>query len=107
VYSFCLNLSKDVEASARERKASAKSYLYGRIVYRLRTVLGRDASLWFALEETEGSERRLHLHGEIACEATELRKMRSALRLAGGEWERRAKAFQVRLETRPDAGAVT
>ena len=53
MYSFCLNLSKDVEASARERKASAKSYLYGRIVYRLRTVLGRDASLWFALEETE------------------------------------------------------
>ena len=98
-YSFNLHLGDDVEEAARTRGDGAKRYLMDRLSHRLRRALGRTSQFWFVLEESDGFNRHLHLHGAIACDERGLKKVQKALRAAGGEWDRPAVRFQAENRT--------
>ncbi len=106
-YSFNLHLGVEVEEAARTRGEGAKRYLMDRLSHRLRRVLRRTSQFWFVLEESDGFNRHLHLHGAIACDECELKKMQKALRAAGGEWDRPAVRFQAKTEPDPENGCVS
>jgi hypothetical protein len=99
-YSFTLNLSPEIEAKARKQK-SAAAWLLKRIKYELRKLLpSEDQMLAFVLEQKNAKER-LHLHGVIVT--ADPVKVRAAMRLAAGEWER-VRQHQAHTHASPDEG---
>lgn len=100
VRAFTLNLSADVEATAREQRSAVK-WLSHRLARRLKEALGRDVPFWFTLEMTDiGIPRRLHLHGELQIAPGERKAARLAMRLAAGKWEH-ARRHQVHTRANP------
>lgn len=101
--SFSLRLRDDVETKAR-LQASPCDWLYRRISYELKAQFGRRVELALALEDDD--KRRLHLHGTACVSPSNAKKVRKALRRAGGEWPA-ARQFQVGSSVSPDCGWAT
>jgi hypothetical protein len=106
-HAMSLNLGEAIEKTALEKGAGAKRYITLRLSYFLERVLGRKVEFWFFLEESDSSRRHLHLHGAIGCTSSERKKVRQALRKAGGEWEPAGAKFQTFLQLNPDNGVVS
>ena len=102
-----MHLSEDVEKTALTLGDGAKQYLTDRISYYFDRLLGRTSQFWFVLEESNFPRPHLHLHGAIACSGHELKKVRKALRAAGGKWEASGVRFQVETKLEPDNGWVS
>jgi hypothetical protein len=102
VFTINLDLSDKVEALARAQ-AYPLGWLQKRISHHLKQALGRPVQFHLVLEEA-GSGHRLHLHGEIQMAFPERRKVRLALRKAGGEWDSEAPQRQLRMRPEPNMG---
>jgi hypothetical protein len=106
-HAMSLNLGEVIEKAALKKGAGAKRFITLRVSYFLEAVLGRKIEFWFVLEESDQPARRLHLHGAVGCTSAEAKKVRHALRKAGGEWAPSGREFQARLRLNPDNGAVS
>ena len=90
----------------------AKRYLTERLKYHLGKTLGRTAQFWFMLESTEGAAstvatKNLQLHGGIASSASEAKKVRKALRRAGGEFDKHVRHYRAKVRADLDDGIVS
>lgn len=97
-----LDLGDKVREEAHFKGPQAKRYLASRLSHYLGNALGRVPQFWFVLEEPNPSERDMHLHGGIGCNAEEVKAVRKALKLAGGEWRPCGARYQALLVADPD-----
>ncbi|MCV0394363.1 MAG: hypothetical protein K5872_13385 [Rhizobiaceae bacterium] len=89
--------------SIREQLAAVPSsagWLGDRLSRRLKEALGRPVALWFAFDVAQDLP---HVHGELQADTNELKAVRKAMRLAGGEWH---DVRQHQAHTRPDPTAI-
>lgn len=104
VRKFDLNLSSEIEASARSQGKHCLAWLHRRVVRCLRSAPcsteGFPIPFWFALEESDGG--RLHIHGEIAFDPHNVKPIRHALKTAAGRWNQDSAPFQLILTISPN-----
>ena len=98
--SATLRLNKAVEALARAEGAKCLDFLHRRIRDSLKRIVGHSIEFCLALEESKG---RLHLHGGLACAASEYELVRRALKTAGGVWPKGMRQFQLVMRKLPTA----
>jgi len=94
-YAFSLNLRHDVEEEIRRHPRGPVHCLYHRLVCSLQTHLNRPVEFYVGGEEAEG---RLHLHGEVGLNRSELKVAKVAMRQAAGEWSEESRSKQCKIE---------
>jgi hypothetical protein len=98
---FTFNLTPDAIAKAKDSPTGFLDPLKRSFDLELKRALkGTVLPYWFAIDVTD--EGRLHIHGAFLSPATNLpmvRKIRTAMKAAWGEWEGPGKRKQLRFKT--------
>ena len=82
--SFTLNLSPEVEKSARADPRSFTEHIRRRLQRALKAAFNRSVDFWFGIDVS--AEGRPHLHGGVAVLIDEQASLLRSLTQAGGKW---------------------